>query len=40
MFNADQPQDLHHGIQGVDYYLKSYKLGRTLGIGSFGKACI
>lgn len=29
-----------HGSGGVDMYLRNYKLGKTLGIGSFGKVKI
>ncbi len=25
--------------QGADYWLQNYRLGKTLGIGSFGKVC-
>jgi 5'-AMP-activated protein kinase catalytic alpha subunit len=30
----------HRGSSGVDMYLPNYKLGKTLGIGSFGKVKI
>ncbi len=35
-FGADQQVPAPAG-QGADFYLQNYRLGKTLGIGSFGK---
>jgi len=42
LFHLNRKMDgpSHRGSSGVDMYLPNYKLGKTLGIGSFGKVKI